>query len=285
MPVVLITGCSSGFGRYTALAFAARGYVVYATVRSPQAIRAAADDPETGKAGIRWLELDVTDRDAMQRTVADVIGRDGRIDVLVNNAGIHIPGTVEDLPDQDIELVMRTNFFGPVWLTRCVLPQMRAQKSGWIIMMSSLSALVGLPVESLYCASKAALEGFAEGLRYEVDRFGIGVSVIEPGLFRTAMPEKIAAVYRSRPDSPYAPLTQYLAKRAAARRGEGDDPRRVADLIVAVAGSRTTGFRYPAGAQAEQIVRKLSALKEGEREVFIRDVQGIAWWSAGEPGP
>ncbi|MGH8248664.1 MAG: SDR family oxidoreductase, partial [Gammaproteobacteria bacterium] len=185
MPVVLVTGCSSGFGRHTALAFAARGYTVYATARSREALSVAVDDPENRKPDLHWLALDVTDRHAVHQVVADVIRRSGRIDVLVNNAGIHIPGSVEDVSDEDIELVMRTNFFGPVWLTRCVLPYMRAQKSGRIIMVSSLSALVGLPVESLYCASKAALEGFAEGLRYEVDRFGIRVSAVEPGLFKT----------------------------------------------------------------------------------------------------
>lgn len=276
MAIVLITGCGGGFGRHTALAFAARGDTVYAGTRSGGIADATDAAPH-----LHWLQLDVTDREEIARRVQEIIREQGRIDVLVNNAGINIAGAAEDLGDQDIDLVMRTNFFGPVWLSRAVLPAMRARNRGRIIMVSSLSALVGLPGDSLYCASKAALEGFAEGLRYEVDRFGIGVCVIEPGLFRTGMPAKIISTFRSGADSTYAPLSRHLQERARARLGAGDDPQRVADLIVEVAHCKTPAFRYPAGAQAQEVVGKIAKLNDTERETFIRDVQGTAWWSTG----
>lgn len=279
MPVVLITGCSSGFGFCTARTFAARGDTVYATVRSSPAAASPAHP------SLHQVRLDVTDPGAVQRCVADILGREGRIDVLVNNAGVHFPGTVEDQPEAEIEAIMRTNFHGPVWLCRAVLPAMRAQGSGHIIMVSSLSALVGLPVESFYCASKAALEAFSEALRYEVDRFGISVSVIEPGLFRTGMPDKIAATFATREDSAYPELTGYLRDRAGSRQNAGDDPQKVADLILGIAASRKPAFRHPAGAQAEMVVGKLRGLDAGQREAFIRSVQGIEWWSEGKAPP
>ncbi len=285
MATALITGCSSGFGQLTAFEFARHAYSVYATVRTPAAVEKLERAAATAKLRIEVLPLDVTDREAIQPAVQRVLDEAGAIDVLVNNAGVTAVGALEDIDEADLERVMRTNFFGPVWLTRAVLPQMRVQGSGHVIMISSLSALVGLPGESVYAASKAALELAAEGLRHEVDRFGIHVSVVQPGLFNTRMPEKIASAGSYPKASPYAELIAFLVERMQRNLGSGDDPQKVAELIVRIAGEQTPEFCYPAGAQAERVVEKLGELRESDRSSFIREVHGTAWWSDGDAQP
>lgn len=283
MRTVLVTGCSSGFGRNIALAFARRGDRVYATVRTAQAARELK--AQAADTAVIPIEMDVADPGSVRDAISYIGTESGQVDVLVNNAGIAIPGALEDLRDEDIEYVLKVNFLAPLQLTRAVLPGMRATGFGRIIMVSSLSALVGLPGGGIYSASKAALEAAAEGLRYEVDRFGIAVSVIEPGLFRTGMGRKIADSFHVSPDSAYAPLSEYLRDHAAAKVDEGDDPAVVAELVVNIAREQSPAFRYPAGSQAEGVVKRLRGIRESDRGEFIRGVQDTGWWSAGKQMP
>jgi len=274
---VLITGCSSGFGQLAADELARRGHQVFAGLRQPR--RAA---PARAHASIRWVELDVTDAAAIDRVVAQMVSQAGGIDMLVNNAGIAAPGALEDLDVDVLHEAMATNFFGALRLTRAVLPIMRAQGAGRILMMSSLSAQVGLPGEGIYAASKAALAAAAESLRFEVDRFGIQVCLIEPGAFATGMPERIAAAGTGPAGSPYRPLLEHLLERARSALGSGDDPQRVADLIADLAEASELQFRYPVGQQAEQVVAALKELDEAARARFIQSVNDTRWWSNGE---
>jgi len=285
MAVVMITGCSSGFGEVAALEFARRGHRVFAAVRKQADADALAARARDAGLELETLLLDVTDRRAIAGVIDRVIASAGRIDVLVNNAGVNALGSFEDMLEADLERAMQTNFYGPVWLTRAVLPHMRAQASGRIIMVSSLSALIGLPGDPFYCASKAALQNAAEGLRHEVSRFGIHVSVIEPGLFRTRMPEKTAAGGSVPPGSPYAPLIDFLTRRSRVRLDAGDDPRRIAVLLADIAESDHPKFRYPAGPQAEQVVAKLDSLTRDERDALIPSINDTEWWSAGAEAP
>ncbi len=285
MAVVLITGCSSGFGKVSAIAFARAGDHVYATARSVDDCADIAGIADREGLALDILRLDVVDTEATRSTVARVINASGRIDVLINNAGVAMPAALESLSDADIDHVMRVNFFAPVHLSRAVLPCMREQRHGRIIMVSSLSALVGLPGESMYCASKAALEAMAEGLRYEVDRFNVFVSVVEPALFNTEMPDKIAKSLVCLPDAPYGLLIEHLRAGAEANSGQGDDPQRVAELLIRIARDKTPAFRYPAGGQARAITGRINRLTDHSREQFIRAVNDTAWWSAGEGRP
>ncbi len=282
MAVVLITGCSSGIGKVSALAFARKGYHVFAGARNPNDCAALTVISENESLKLEVVQLDVTDAQAVSDAVARAIDVSGRIDVLVNNAGIGRLAALEDMTDGDIDQVMQVNFIAPVRLSRAALPAMRAQGYGRIIMVSSLSALVGLPGETIYCASKAALEAMAEGLRHEVGCFNIAVSVVEPGSFNTAMPGKIAQGAVCPPDSPYAPLLQHLQQEAAAGSGHGDDPQRVAELLVRIAAEEHPAFRYPAGEQAESVTETLRGLDADARERFIRAVNNTNWWSSGE---
>ncbi|MBT7950605.1 MAG: SDR family oxidoreductase [Gammaproteobacteria bacterium] len=285
MSVVLITGAGSGFGKVTALAFARQGDTVYASMRNPDdncsLARTAADE----NLSIKLLKLDVTDKSSIQKAVDVIFQNEGCLDVLINNAGIHIPGALEDMPDSDIHRVMNTNFFGVLNVTRTVLPIMRKQQSGRIIMVSSIGAMIGRANDSIYCASKSALEAAAEALRYEVARFGISVSVIEPGVFQTEIGRKYDVSSEYPQDSPYRQLVDYRVNLVKKSCQTGDDPQRIAELIVSIAAHEQPGFRYPAGNQAEEFLPMLKKMTESERDEFIRKAAKIDWWLDGEPEP
>ena len=282
MAVVLITGCSSGIGKVSALAFARNGYHVFAGARNPDDCADLTAIAAQESLTLEIVQLDVTDAQAIDTAVARAIDTCNSIDVLVNNAGVAGLAALEEMPDAVIDRMMQVNFIAPVRLSRAVLPHMRAQGHGRIIMVSSLSALVGLPGEAIYSASKAALEAMAEGLRHEVERFNIAVSVVEPGLFNTAMPGKIAQGAVCAPGSPYASLVKHLRQGATSASGRGDDPLRVAELLVRVAAEEKPAFRYAAGKQAVTVTEAISGLDAQARERFVRAVNNTDWWSEGK---
>lgn len=173
--IILITGISSGFGRQTAELLAAKGHTVYGTVRR---------DAEVSSL-VNGIKLDLTNIDSIRQAVQTVLQKEGRIDILINNAGMHTGGPIETSPIENIRLQMDTNFLGMVHLTREILPIMRKQGGGTIINFSSIGGLMGLPFQSFYSAGKFAIEGFSEALRMEVKQFNIKVVLINPGDFHT----------------------------------------------------------------------------------------------------
>ena len=285
MPVILITGASSGFGELTALEFARQGNTVYATLREPEQGHRLQDKASASNLRLDLLELDVNNIETINAAVKNVLAAAGRIDVLVNNAGIHVPGALEDMPAADLRRVMDTNFFGAVNMTRAVLPAMRRQNSGRIITVSSVGGMISRAVDSIYCASKWALEGMSEGLRYEVARFGIKVSVIQPGVFRTEIGSKYKLSSDYPQASPYRDLLEFRIDKVAEAVNGGDDPQLVADLIVAVANMDNPGFRYPAGQQAEKFLSELKRMDAAERDETIRTAAEIDWWLEGRDPP
>ncbi len=173
--IILITGISSGFGRQTAELLAAKGHTVYGTVRR---------DAEVSSL-VNGIKLDLTNIDSIRQAVQTVLQKEGRIDILINNAGMHTGGPIETSPIENIRLQMDTNFLGMVHLTREILPIMRKQDGGTIINFSSIGGLMGLPFQAFYSAGKFAIEGFSEALRMEVKQFNIKVVLINPGDFHT----------------------------------------------------------------------------------------------------
>jgi short-subunit dehydrogenase len=174
--VILITGISSGFGKETASLLAKKGHIVYGTVRK-----------ETGSdLLVKTLLMDLTDSDSITSAVNTVVKNEGRIDVLINNAGMHTGGPIETTPLDIIKMQMQTNFLGLVQLTQLVLPVMRKQGGGALVNFSSIGGLMGLPYQGIYSAGKFAIEGFSEALRMEVKKFNIKVVVINPGDFHTS---------------------------------------------------------------------------------------------------
>jgi short-subunit dehydrogenase len=174
--VILITGISSGFGQQTARLLAEKGHIVYGTVR-----RKTISDTT-----VNYLTMDLMDPDSIRNAVSSVLEKEGKIDVLINNAGMHTGGPIETSPIENIKLQMDTNFLGLVHIIREVLPAMRKQGSGTIVNFSSIGGLMGLPFQAFYSAGKFAIEGFSEALRIEVKQFNIKIVLINPGDFHTS---------------------------------------------------------------------------------------------------
>lgn len=220
---VLITGAGSGIGRASAEHFAREGWRVFATARHPDA---AADlvalAREKGWA-LTVPALDVTSDESVARAVGDALGETGgRLDVLINNAGYFAFGSFEETTPDELRAQMETNVIGVHRVTRAVLPAMRARRDGAIVTIGSISGRVVLPMAGPYHTSKWALEALVEALRYEMIPFGIRVTLIEPGPYKTALHSKeVLAVGTQRPDSPYAfLLAAYRKQFGRLRRAE-----------------------------------------------------------------
>ena len=254
--VVLITGCSSGFGMLAALRLASAGCCVYATMRDP--LKRVALDEEARRRGcssnVRVCALDVADPSSVRIVVDEIVAREGRIDVLINNAGFGIGGFFEDLSDEDWRWQFDTNFFGVLNVTRAVAARMRPLRSGRIINISSMSAYSGLPALSAYVSSKWALEGFSECLHLELKQFNIDVILVEPASYRTRIFDDNARYARGflNPDSPYYDLSVRLKELNDIHvRMNNRDPEEVAKKIEALVFCRNPRFRNIIGVVAK----------------------------------
>jgi NAD(P)-dependent dehydrogenase (short-subunit alcohol dehydrogenase family) len=206
---VLITGCSSGIGRATALLLAGRGWRVYATARRVEAIA------DLEAAGCRFLPLDVTDETSMAAAVREVESEHGAVGALVNNAGYSQHGALETLTMERVRAQFDTNVFGPLRLAQLVLPGMRARGWGRIVNVSSMGGRLVLPGEGAYHGSKWALEALSDALRFEVAGFGVEVIVVEPGPvaqtgFAAAVQERMAGIEQEKP--PYGAFNRAVVK-------------------------------------------------------------------------
>lgn len=246
MPVALITGCSSGFGEAIALTFARSAYQVIATMRKPQAAPSSLKSLAAEKpADIVLAALDVTDP-AMRRQAIDLaMQRFGRIDVLINNAGISGRGAFEDTPEDLWRRMFETNLFGPLELIRLALPIMRKQGAGRIINVTSVAALVTTPLLAAYSASKHALDAASASLDIETRSFGVRVACLMPGPFKTALPQKSMDCASS---PPYATIAaRFNAAFDAMEAKAPDDLSPVANAALAAATDADPALRYPAG--------------------------------------
>lgn len=238
--VALVTGTSSGFGMLTALELARREYLVLATMRNPERAQELLERAE--RLGVaKWIKvtaLDVTDEQAVAGTVAELLRTYGRIDLLVNNAGLAVGGFIEDVSMSEWRRQLETNFFGTVAVTRSVLPVMREQRSGLIVNISSVSGRIAFPGYGPYAASKYAVEGFSESLRHELLPFGIRVVLVEPGAYRTPIWDKGLADMSAPADSAYRERLQVITGYSQRAAQTAPDPQEVADLIGKLADSR-----------------------------------------------
>lgn len=248
--VVMVTGCSSGFGLETVTAAVSRGWRVFATMRDLE--RREALDRALGDRGLQadLLELDVTNPDSVRGAVAEVIRRTGgRIDAVVLNAGIGDAGFFEDLPDAMVRRIFETNFFGAIDVARVALPHMRARRSGRIVAVSSIGVFVPYPALSVYVASKRALEGWAESLAVEVAPFGIDVTLVEPGGYATRIWDN-ASVTRHE-SSPYTAFVDTMEPRMRDQIDRTSrDPREVGERIAKLLDRRRSRLRNPVGPDA-----------------------------------
>jgi NAD(P)-dependent dehydrogenase (short-subunit alcohol dehydrogenase family) len=196
---------------------------------------------------LQYIRLDVTDANSVQNVVQTVLQNNGRIDMLVNNAGFALGGFIEEVSMDDWRRQMETNFFGLVAVTRAVLPIMREQKQGLIINLSSVSGLSGFPGYAPYAASKFAVEGFTESLRHEMSSFGVRVVLVEPGAYRTPIWNKGLGEIQRSDDSPYKEKLDAVLRYSQQAGETAPDPQEVADLIAHIARMRAPRLRYALG--------------------------------------
>lgn len=235
--VILVTGASSGIGQACAMALAQQGYRVYGTSRNPR--RADAD--------FTMLAMDVTDTAAVQAAAQTLLNREGRIDVVVNNAGFGYGGAVEDTSIEEAEAILDTNFLGALRVCHAVLPTMRAQESGTIINISSIGGMIALPFQGLYSASKYALEGLSEALRMEVKRFGIHVTLVEPGDTRTAFTANRRNTRGADENPVYREAYQRTLARIETDERNGVSPETVARTVLRIVATPRPKVRYVVG--------------------------------------
>lgn len=252
--VVIITGCSSGFGYHSALLFAKRGWHVCATMRDlsrqDQLTMAAREE----NLSLVVKRIDVKNDASIRRSVAELDSEKGRIDVLINNAGYGLIGAVEDLDMDQIKEQFETNFFGCVRMINAVMPIFRRQRQGQIINVTSVAGLVGMPLYSAYCASKYALEGLSEAMRFEAQLYNISINNVEPGSFATQF-SGISMVYGARTKSalsPYKKINDYFFSRTI--NTKFSPPQEVADLMVRIAEKRSAKLWNPIGLKVRELV-------------------------------
>ena len=183
----IVTGANSGIGRSTAITLAKNDYTVFATMRSLERGEKLKGIAQELNLVIKAVELDVSDTDSVNQGINEILDQTDQIDVLINNAGVGSNAVIEDVDIESDKSVFETNFWGVVRCIQAVLPTMRQQKSGHIIQVSSIAGRVGLPAQPIYSASKWALEGLSENLAHDLSSFGVRVSIIEPGVTRTAI--------------------------------------------------------------------------------------------------
>jgi NAD(P)-dependent dehydrogenase (short-subunit alcohol dehydrogenase family) len=251
--IALITGSSSGFGLLTSLELAKAGFRVVATMRDlsrrDRLDQAAVAAGVAGQLDIR--ALDVTDFDALPAFVDAVVRDCGRLDVLVNNAGFAVAGFAEDIRLEELRRQFETNFFGAVAMTKAVLPIMRRQHSGHIIMVSSIGGLLGSVSVSSYSASKHALEGWSESLRLEVNALGIKVVLVEPGAYLTDIWTRGAVMGEKATQETSPNIQRSLRMRNRIQALPKRDPIEVARLIASIAQDPNPKLRYLVGRDAK----------------------------------
>ncbi|MDO4880498.1 MAG: SDR family oxidoreductase [Capnocytophaga sp.] len=221
--IVLITGASSGIGKMTAEYLSDKGYIVYGTARNPKEI----------SEKFTLLPMDVREEKSIQNAVNQIIEKEKRIDILINNAGVGISGAMEEIPMEEIQNVFQTNFFGAINVMKLVLPTMRNQRKGLIINVTSIAGYMGLPFRGAYSASKGALELITEAMRMEVKSFGVDMVCIAPGDFATDIASRRyhTPVYEN---SPYKEAYQKSLKLMNADVNSGQNPTLMAEKIFRI---------------------------------------------------
>jgi NAD(P)-dependent dehydrogenase (short-subunit alcohol dehydrogenase family) len=261
-----VTGASRGLGADIVRAVLAAGDRVVATARNRQAL---VDTLGPDADNLLSLALDVTRPDQVQAAVNAALARFGRIDVLVNNAGYGHLSVFEESTAADAQAQYDTNVFGLMHVTRAVLPAMRAQRSGRIFNISSVGGIVGGESGALYCASKFAVEGFSESLAGEVRRFGIHVTVVEPGFFRTDFLEPTSVRHASHAIADYAQVAADLKAFYDARsRNQAGDPLRLGQALVTLANAERPPVRWCAGTDALGMVQAKIDSLQGELDAW-----------------
>ena len=268
--IVLITGASSGMGKLTAEFLSANGYIVYAGTRNQENLT-------SGVENINNIYIDVTKTDSIKTAISSIIKIEGKIDVLVNNAGYGLLATIEEGTDEEIFKQFDVNVFGLIKTTREVIPHMRKAKSGVIINISSFLGKMGLPLLAHYNASKYAVEGIVDSLRFEVSPFNIRVHSIQAGLFGTNFVKNglVANAQTTSEDSPYKDLVAHFVPIVAKAINEGPIPQPIAQAVKNIIEDENADIFVPVGAEAETFIPMRKELSDKDFEKKVKVTFGI----------
>ena len=244
--VILITGASSGFGKITAQMLSAQGHIVYGTSR-----KLSEDMNE-----VKMLVVDVTNSLSIRQAVDRILSEQGRIDVLINNAGMGIGGALELATEEEVNIQMNTNFFGVVNMCREVLPVMRKNRKGKIINISSIGGVMGIPYQGFYSASKFAVEGYSEALALEVHPFHIKVCLVQPGDFNTGFTDNRNISELTGQNEDYADSFLRSLKIIEKEERNGCDPRKLGAVICKIVARKNPPFRTKVGPLVQVLFAK-----------------------------
>jgi NAD(P)-dependent dehydrogenase (short-subunit alcohol dehydrogenase family) len=278
--IAVVTGSSSGIGFETALLLARSGFHTYATMRNLEKSKSITEIANTEKLPLQVVQLDVNDDISVKNAIDKIVSaaENKRIDVLVNNAGYGLFGSVEDTSIEEIKAQFETNFFGVIRVTQQVLPIMRKQHSGGgtIVNVSSVGGRIGVPVLSAYQSTKFALEGLSESMSYELEPFGIRVVIIEPGFIRTNIVNSSTSAQKALdPKSPYFPLMQKVKnhfKSMMENASSSSPPEEVAKVILQAITSKNQQLRYTVGNDAATIIQARMNMPDKEfRKMVIQN--------------
>ena len=257
--VALVTGSSSGIGFETALLLARSGFQTYASMRNLEKAKTITEKTDKEKLPLQIVHLDVNDDESVIDAIDKIVKEKDRIDVLVNNAGYGLFGSLEDMTIEEIKEQFETNFFGVIRVTQKVLPIMRRQESGGtIVNVSSVGGRMSVPILSAYNSTKFALEGLSESISYELEPFGIRVIIIEPGFIRTnIMNSSILTKKALYPSSPYFSLSQNVVNhfKSMVNNPSSSLPEEVAKVVLQAVTSENPQLRYTVGNDADAIMQ------------------------------
>lgn len=272
---VLITGATSGMGKATALLLAKHGYTVYAGTRNSS--QELMEEAERLGVKINEVALDVRDTASIQKAVQHVMAKEGKIDALVNNAGFGLLATLEEGTDEEIFKQFDVNVFGLIKMTREVLPHMREAGSGVVINISSFLGRMGLPLLSHYNASKYAVEGITDSLRFEVAPFGIRVHSVLAGLFGTNFVKKglVANSKTTSDSSPYKELVSHFVPIVAKAINEGPDPLPIAQAVKNIIENADSDIAIEVGKEAELFVPMRRQMDDKAFEEKVKETFGL----------
>jgi len=269
--IVLITGASSGIGKQTAIFLSKNNFTVYAASRTPQKLQSVKSD------SLIPIFLDITNFDLVKETINVILKKEQRIDILVNNAGYGLVGTVEDVTEEQMYHQFDINLFGTLRVCKAVIPTMRVQKSGIIINISSFLGKIGLPLLTFYNASKYAIEGVTDSLRYELKDFNIRVHSIMPGFFNTNFAKDNLMVNQQtfEKNNPYNHIVSSLATEILDQINNGNDANEVAKIILIIIQDKNFKARVTAGDKAKKFIPMKKELSDEDFERRVRDYYNL----------
>lgn len=265
----VLTGCSSGIGFESSLELARAGYAVYAGLRDESRSGPLMDAANKESLDVKTFRIDVADTESVKSATGKILGEARSVDVLVNNAGYGLFGSIEDISIKDMRKQFETNFFGAVGMIQQLAPSMRAQHSGRIINISSVAGRIGFPCSPAYVSSKFALEGLSECLRYELGAHGVQTVLIEPGVVKTGFMDN-AKVTKMAKGSPYAEITEKVIAGIRMMAELGTQATEVAKVVLKAVTDPVPQPRYVVGNDAVMFLEARKSMTDAEFEEYIK---------------